>query len=85
MVNPSTSGSAQVACAAAIKTKNDRENRKRGYEVQIDKPYPGGKMQSTRGYVQSNDQHHSQVGVVEAPNNRKGGCQQLHFIQSLLS
>ena len=35
MVYTSTSRSAQVACTAAIKTKNDRENCKRSYESQI--------------------------------------------------
>ena len=29
-----------MAYAAAIKTKSERENRKRGYEVQIEGPYP---------------------------------------------
>ena len=43
MVDPSTSGSARLACATAIKTKNDRENRKRGYESQIEGYYPGEK------------------------------------------
>ena len=33
MVDTSTSIYAQVTYAAAIKTKNGRENRKRGYEV----------------------------------------------------
>ena len=40
MVHPYTSRSVWVACAAAIKTKNDRENRKRGYEEQIKGSYP---------------------------------------------
>ena len=35
MFDPSTSRSTQVACAADIKTKNYKENRKRGYEGQI--------------------------------------------------
>ena len=50
----------------ATKTKNDRENRKRGYEVQIEEHYPGEKLQSTRGPLQRNEQIHSQVGVLEA-------------------
>ena len=40
MVVPSNSRSARVACAEAIKTKNDRENRKIGYEGQIEGSYP---------------------------------------------
>ena len=40
MVDPSTSRSVQVACAAAIK-KNDKENRRIYHEVQIEEPYPG--------------------------------------------
>ena len=36
MFDPYTSSSAQVACAAAIKTKNERENCKRDYEGQIE-------------------------------------------------
>ena len=35
MVEPYTSRFAQVACAAAIKTKNDIEKYKRGYEEEI--------------------------------------------------
>ena len=66
-----TSRSARVACAAAIKTKNDAENRNRGYEVQIEGSHLGEKVQRTRGNIQSNDQPHSQVGVAEAPNNSK--------------
>ena len=56
---------------SSYKTKNDRENRRRGYEVQIEDPYLGVNMQRTRGNIQSNDQTHSQVGVEEAPNNTK--------------
>ena len=41
-LDPSTSVSARVVCAAAIKTKNDRENRKIGYEAQIEGSYPVG-------------------------------------------
>ena len=36
MVDPYNSSSALVACAEAIKTKNDRENRRRGDKVQIE-------------------------------------------------
>ena len=42
MDNPYNSRSARVAYAAAIKAKIDRENRKRGYEGQIEEPYLGG-------------------------------------------
>ena len=38
MVDTSTSRSARVSYAAAIKKKNDREKRKIGYEVQIEGP-----------------------------------------------
>ena len=41
MVDLPTSRYARLACALDIKAKNDRENRKRGYEVQIEGPYPG--------------------------------------------
>ena len=43
MFEQSNSRPAQVACATASKTKNDRENLKRGYEGQIEEPYPGKK------------------------------------------
>ena len=56
-----------VACATAIKTKNYREKRKRGYEVQIEKPYPVEKLQRTRGPIQVNEQINSQVEVLESP------------------
>ena len=36
-----------MAYAAAIKAKIDRENRKRGYEVQIEELYPVEKLQNT--------------------------------------
>ena len=39
MVDTSISRSARVAYESVIKTKNDRENRKRGYEGQIEEPY----------------------------------------------
>ena len=58
---PSTSSSARVLCVAAIKTENDRENRKMGSQVQTEEPYPFGKLQSTRGHIQTNDQLHSQI------------------------
>ena len=64
IVDPYTSRSAQVACAASIKTKDYIENRKRGCEVQIEEPYPVGKLKSTRGPIQRNEQIHSQVGVA---------------------
>ena len=41
MVDPSTSSSALVACASAMQTKNDRENRRIGYEGQIEGSYLG--------------------------------------------
>ena len=39
MVDISTSSSAQVTCAAYIKTKNDIEKHKIGYEGQIEEPH----------------------------------------------
>ena len=66
-VDPYTSRSAQVACVAAIKTKNDRENYKRGYEVQRETSYPVEKLQKTKGNIQSNDQLHSQLSMVKLP------------------
>ena len=44
MADPYTSKSAQVAFEAAIKTKIDREECKRGYEGQIEGPYPSEKI-----------------------------------------
>ena len=66
MVDPYTLRSAWVACVAAIK-KNDRENRKRGYEVQIEEPIQL-KFQRTRGTIKRNDQISIKLGVLEAPN-----------------
>ena len=74
-----------MACAAAIKTKNDAENRNRGYEGQIEGSHLGEKVQRTRGNIQSNDQPHSQVGVAESHNNTKDEYLQLQFIPSLQS
>ena len=48
MADPSTSRSTRVACVSAIKTKIDRENRKRGYEGQIEGPYLSEKIPRTR-------------------------------------
>ena len=45
------------------KYKNDRENRKRGYEVQIEGPYQAEKLQNTKGHIQINEQ----IRVEEAP------------------
>ena len=39
MLDPSTSISSRLTCTEAIKTKNDRENGKRGYKEQIEEPY----------------------------------------------
>ena len=50
MVDLPTSRYALLACALDIKTKNDRENRKRGYEVQIEGPYPGENAKGQRSY-----------------------------------
>ena len=44
--------------------KNDRENRKRGYEGQIEEPYLVENLQRTGGHIQRNEQIHSQVGVI---------------------
>ena len=83
MVDPYTSRSAKMACAATMQTKNYREIHKRGYEGQIEDPYPGEKMQRTRGPVQINEQIHIQVGVEEAPKKLQVKYLQLHFIPSL--
>ena len=85
LADPSTSRSAHLSCAAAIKTNIDRENRKRGYEGQIEGPYLSGEIQSKRGHIQSNNQNYIHVGVAEAPNNTKEEYLQLHFIPSLQS
>ena len=71
MVDPSISSSAQLVCAAAIKTKKDRENRKRGYEVQIEGSYQGGKFQMEREPAQSGDTIHVQASVEEAPDKKQ--------------
>ena len=76
---------AQVACTAAIKTKNDRKNRNRDYESQIYEPYPVEKFQSTRGRIKRNEQNHSQVKVTEAPKKMQVKYIQLHFIPYLQS
>ena len=67
MIDPSTSRSARVACAAAIKTKNYREKRRRGYEGQIEDPYLVENFQRKRGPIKMNDQINIKVGVEEAP------------------
>ena len=85
IIDPYASRSALVLCAADIKPKNDWENRKRGYEGQIEEPYPVEKLQKARGSIQSNDQMHSQVGVLEAHKNIQDKYLQLHFIPSLYS
>ena len=64
MFDPSTSRYAQVVCAAT--KKNDRENRKKGYEVQIEGPYAVEKLQKIIKNIQSNDQIHSQASMEEA-------------------
>ena len=43
IVDPYTTSSAWVACAASTEKKNDRENRKKDYEGEIEGPYPGFK------------------------------------------
>ena len=65
--------------------KNERENRKIFYEGQIEKPNLGGKIQRAIGYIQRNDQPHSQVVVAQEPNNTKEEYLQLHFIKFLQS
>ena len=52
IIDPYTSSSAQVACAAAKRTKNYKENRKRGYEGQIKEPYMVETLQRKRGTIQ---------------------------------
>ena len=42
-------------------------------------------MKIKRGHIQSNDQPHSQVDVIETPNNTKDKYLQLQFIPSLQS
>ena len=63
MADPSNSSSAWVSFVADIKAKNGRENRKRGYEGQIEWSCPGEKLQRSRGPDQSTDQIHSHVSV----------------------
>ena len=65
MVDPSTSRSARMAYTEDIKTKNDREKLKRGYEGQIDGSYQGLKFIMTRVTVQGADQIHRQVSMEE--------------------
>ena len=85
MVDPSTPRSVLVACTAAIKTKNNKENRKRGYEGQIEEPYLVEKFQKKIGPIKRNEQINSQVGVEEAPNKTHEKYLQLHFIPYLQS
>ena len=85
MFYPSTSRSEQVACATTIKTKNGRENGKRGYEVQIEGSIMGEKLQRERGTSKISERIHSQVSVSEAPNKIQKENLQLHFIPSLQS
>ena len=80
MVDPYTSRSIQVEYVAAIKTKNYRENHMIGCEVQKEGSYFGEDIQRTRVHIQRNDQHHSQLGVAEAPNNKKEEYLQLYVI-----
>ena len=72
-----------MACTSDIKIKNDRENRKRGYEVQIEESYPVENFQRKIGHIQSNDQIHSQVIVVEFPQKAQEEYLQLYFISYL--
>ena len=59
-----------MECAVAIKTKNYRENRKICYKVQIEGSYlGGGGVKISIEPDQIRDQIHSQVSVLEAPNN----------------
>ena len=70
---------------SCIYEENESENCKRGYEIQIEEPYLGEKLQRTRGLVQHNEQIHIQVRVVKAPTNIQGQYLQLIFIPSLQS
>ena len=83
MIDPSTSRSARVAFVADIKIKADRENHKRGYESQIEDPYPVENFQRTRGPIQRNENNHSQVIVAETLNKMQEKYLQLHLITSL--
>ena len=74
-----------MACAAAIKTKNDRENRKRGYEGQMKDHYPDEKLQRIIGPIQRNEKILSQMVVVEATKKMQEKYLQLHFIPYLQS
>ena len=51
----------------SYKNKNDRKNRKRGYENQIKGSYTGENLQRAIGSAQSSDQIRIQVSVVEVP------------------
>ena len=65
--------------------KNYRENQKRGYEVQIEEPYPGENWQKTRVPIQRNEQIYSQVVLVEAPKKMQEEYLQLHLIPYMQS
>ena len=71
MDDPNTSSSARVACEVYLETKYDRENRNRGYKVQVEGSYLevgwGGRVQMARGLSQFRDQVHGQVSMEEAP------------------
>ena len=68
-----------------IYLKNDRENYKRLYEVQIEGPYPAEKLQTTRVHIQSNEQLYNQVRVSEVPKNTQEEYPQINFIPYLHS
>ena len=85
MVDQSTSRSARVARAEAIKTKKYRENGKKWNEGQTEEPYMVEKLQRTMGNIQSNYQLRSQVVVEESPKNMQEEYPLLHFIPSLQS
>ena len=66
-----------------MKTNNDRENRKKYCEGQIERTYLVEKLQSTRGNIQSNKPLHIQVSMEEATKKTQEEYLKLHFIPYL--
>ena len=63
MVDPFTSGSTRVVCAAAIKTKNYRKNHRKDYKVHIEGYYMGEKLKREGGLSKIRNKIHGQVRV----------------------
>ena len=70
--NPYMSRAARAACAGAVKTKLKKRLRYRqkiGYEEQGEDFNPGEIFQRSRGAVQTGDQTHGQVIMLESLDN----------------